>query len=321
MGSLSLICRLNPYSPKPVTKHTPSRYHHSPSPSSLPKSQFIKFSTMAAQSSPSQKPLNSVIVEQQRVIVKNNYGENLVGVLHETGSTKVVILCHGFQSSKDSRINRNLAEVLTKQGISIFRFDFSGNGESEGTFQYGNYIKEADDLHSVVMHFLGMKRVVGAIVGHSKGGDVVLVYASKYQDVPTVVNVSGRYNMERGIAERLGKDYMERIEKDGFIDVKDKEGNVQYRVTKESLMERLATDMHALCLLFGKDCRVLTVHGSADEIIPVEDAFEFAKVIANHKLHIVEGADHCYTKHPTELAEVVVDYITESFQTNSVIHH
>ncbi|KAI3854093.1 hypothetical protein MKW92_048652 [Papaver armeniacum] len=262
---------------------------------------------MAAQSSPFQKPHNSVIVEQQRVIVKNNSGENLVGILHETGSTKI-----------DSRINRNLAEVLTKQGISVFRFDFSGNGESEGTFQYGNYIKEADDLHSVVMHFVGLKRVVGAIVGHSKGGDVVLVYASKYHDVPIVVNLSGRYNMERGIAERLGKDYMERIEKDGFIDVKDKEGNVQYRVTKESLLERLATKMDALCLLFGKDCRVMTVHGSADEIIPVEDAFEFDKVIANHKLHIVEGADHCYTKHPTELAEVVVDYINESFQANTI---
>ncbi|RZC52960.1 hypothetical protein C5167_021388 [Papaver somniferum] len=231
MASLSMYCRLNPYSPKRLTKHTTSRYHHpsssssfSISPSSLPKSRFIKISSMAAQSVPSEKPLNSVIVEQQRVNVKNNYGENLVGILHETGSTKIVILCHGFQSSKDSRINRNLAEVLTKQGISAFRFDFSGNGESEGTFQYGNYIKEADDLHSVVMHFVGLKRVVGAIVGHSKGGDVVLVYASKYHDVPIVVNLSGRYNMERGIAERLGKDYMERIEKDGFIDVKDKEG-------------------------------------------------------------------------------------------------
>ncbi|KAI3862080.1 hypothetical protein MKW92_018652 [Papaver armeniacum] len=329
MASLSMYCRLNPYSPKPLTKHTPSRYHHHHSssslfpfsPSSLPKSQFIRFSTMAAQSSPSEKPLNSVIVEQQRVIVKNKSGENIVGILHETGSTKIVILCHGFQSSKDSRINKNLAEVLTKQGISAFRFDFSGNGESEGTFQYGNYIKEADDLHSVVMHFVGLKRVVGAIVGHSKGGDVVLVYASKYHDVPTVVNLSGRYNMERGIAERLGKDYMEIIEKDGFIDVKDKEGNVQYRVTKESLLERLSTKMDALCLLFGKDCRVLTVHGSADEIIPVEDAFEFDKVIANHKLHIVEGADHCYTKHPTKLAEVVVDYINESFQANTITLH
>jgi len=43
------------------------------------------------------------------------------------------------------------------------------------------------------------------------------------------------------------------------------------------------------------DCngRVLTVHGSADEVIPLEDAKEFAKIIPNYKLEIVEGADHC----------------------------
>ncbi|KAI3919564.1 hypothetical protein MKX01_018387 [Papaver californicum] len=142
-----------------------------------------------------------VIVEQERVIVKNMYGENLVGVLHETGSTRIVILCHGFQSSKDSRIKRNLAKVLTKQEISVFQFDFSGNGfrESEGTFQRGNYIKEADGLHFVVMHFIGMKRVVGTIVGHSKGEEMWCSYmlqSSKNYDVPTDANVSGRYNME-----------------------------------------------------------------------------------------------------------------------------
>lgn len=55
--------------------------------------------------------------------------------------------------------------------------------------------------------------------------------------------------------------------------------------------------------------RVLTVHGSADEVIPVEDAFEFAKLIPNHKLHIVEGANHCYTAHQEELASVMLDFL------------
>ncbi|XP_026451008.1 uncharacterized protein LOC113351193 [Papaver somniferum] len=257
---------------------------------------------------------SSVIVEEQTVIVKNKYGENLVGVLHETGSTKIVILCHGFRSSKDTPINTNLVEALTKQGISVFRFDFSGTGKSEGT-QHDEYIKEADDLRSVVLHFIGMKRVIDALVGHSKGGNVVLIYASKYHDVATLVNVSGRYNMEGGIAKRLGENYKERIEQDGFIDVEDKKGNCFFSFTAESLMERLAIDMGALCLSIGKDCRVLTVHSAADKIVPVEDAYEFAKVIVNHKLQVVERADHGYNndKHLSELAEIVVGYINELF--------
>lgn len=46
-----------------------------------------------------------------------------------------------------------------------------------------------------------------------------MLYASKYHDMRTVVNLSGRYDLKKGIAERLGEDFMERIKKDGYIDV------------------------------------------------------------------------------------------------------
>lgn len=64
--------------------------------------------------------------------------------------------------------------------------------------------------------------------------------------------------------------------------------------------------------------RVLTVHGSADEIIPVEDAMEFAKIIPNHKLHIIEAADHGYTSHQAELASVVLPFIKEGLQQTKI---
>ncbi|OVA08155.1 hypothetical protein BVC80_1721g10 [Macleaya cordata] len=256
--------------------------------------------------------LGKDVIEHQRITIENNYGEKLVGLLHETGSAEIVILCHGFRSTKETSVIVNLADALTKEGITVFRFDFSGNGESEGSFRYGYYRREADDLHAVVLYFSGVKRVITGILGHSKGGNVVLLYASKYQDVPKVINVSGRFDLERGTEERLGKDFMQRIKENGFIDVKGKEGNVLYRVTEDSLMDRLATDMRAACISIEKNCRVLTVHGSVDEITPVEDALEFAKIIPNHKLHIIDGADHCYTKHLPKLAEVVVDFIKES---------
>ncbi|MCH81986.1 hypothetical protein A2U01_0002781, partial [Trifolium medium] len=112
----------------------------------------------------------------------------------------------------------NLAAALEKDGISAFRFDFAGNGESEGSFQYGNYYREVEDLRAIVQHFREKKYVITAIVGHSKvsgesvvfrrfagnvafcrfvGGNVVLLYASKFKDIDTVVNISGRFNLAR----------------------------------------------------------------------------------------------------------------------------
>jgi pimeloyl-ACP methyl ester carboxylesterase len=86
-------------------------------------------------------------------------------------------------------------------------------------------------------------------------------------------------------------------------------GKSGYRVTEKSLMDRLSTDIHEACLKIDKECRVLTVHGSEDEVIPVEDAKEFAKIIPNHKLEIVEGANHGYTEHQSQLVSTVMEFI------------
>jgi hypothetical protein len=41
--------------------------------------------------------------------------------------------------------------------------------ESEGSFQYGNYYREVEDLRAIVQHFREKKYIITAIVGHSKG--------------------------------------------------------------------------------------------------------------------------------------------------------
>lgn len=60
----------------------------------------------------------------------------------------------------------------------------------------------------------------------SAGGNVVLLYASKYKDIHTVVNISGRFNLARGMESRLGKNFIQKIKQDGFIDVKNKRGEL-----------------------------------------------------------------------------------------------
>lgn len=41
-----------------------------------------------------------LMVENEKVIIENHHGEKLVGILHETGSNELVIICHGFRSTK-----------------------------------------------------------------------------------------------------------------------------------------------------------------------------------------------------------------------------
>ncbi|KAM1479183.1 hypothetical protein ACFX2I_026509 [Malus domestica] len=39
-------------------------------------------------------------VPQLKIVIPNKHSEKLVGILHETGSAEIVILCHGFRASK-----------------------------------------------------------------------------------------------------------------------------------------------------------------------------------------------------------------------------
>ena len=90
---------------------------------------------------------------------------------------------------------RTIANVFESAKITTFRFDFAGIGwvnevylllimkcmllallmfmsffrESQGSFQYGNYRREAEDLRSVLQHLRGENRVISTIIGHSKG--------------------------------------------------------------------------------------------------------------------------------------------------------
>ena len=57
---------------------------------------------------------------------------------------------------------------------------------------------------------------------------MVLLYASRYHDIHAVVNVSGRYDLKRGIVERFGEDLMQRLKENGYIEVKDKNGNLMF---------------------------------------------------------------------------------------------
>ena len=54
---------------------------------------------------------------------------------------------------------------------------------------------------------------------------MVVLYASLYDDVRMVVNLSGRFYLEKGIEERLGKEFLDRINKEGYIDVTNKSGS------------------------------------------------------------------------------------------------
>lgn len=116
--------------------------------------------------------------------------------------------------------------------------------------------------------------------------------------------------------DRLGgPEALQKLEEEGVLDIKDASGNVQYQVKKKDLRDRLTTNMHAACLAIPEPTRVLTIHGINDEVVPADDAYQFAQRIQKHKLLLIKDADHSYQSHQSELAKHVLDFLQESLQS------
>lgn len=57
---------------------------------------------------------------------------------------------------------------------------------------------QAGDIDAAVKFLSGLGKTASGLLGHSKSGSSVLLYASKYGQIPRVVCVSGRYDHKRG---------------------------------------------------------------------------------------------------------------------------
>ena len=71
--------------------------------------------------------------------------------------------------SRDGFHNIEISKRLVAKhvgAVKVFRFNFSGNGESEGRFSYANYHKEVEDLRAAIEYFTQVAKCkVRAIIG------------------------------------------------------------------------------------------------------------------------------------------------------------
>ncbi|WP_341220147.1 alpha/beta hydrolase [Polaribacter atrinae] len=119
---------------------------------------------------------------------------------------KVVVFCHGYKGFKDWGAWNLLAETFAKAGFFFIKFNFSHNGGTAENpidfpdleaFGNNNYTKELDDLESVIDWIATnttYKNEVDvndiSIIGHSRGGGIVLLKANEDARVKKVISLA-----------------------------------------------------------------------------------------------------------------------------------
>jgi len=122
----------------------------------------------------------------------NSIGEKLSGTLHRPSVSNGFgfVIGHCFTCSRHTRILIDLSNALTDIGFCVLRFDFSGNGQSEGRFEDSTYSKQIDEMISAVAYMKKNKADHVLIGGHSMGGMVSLFTAAQNQDIAGVISLA-----------------------------------------------------------------------------------------------------------------------------------
>jgi len=230
-------------------------------------------------------------MDQKTISFKNRSGDILRGVLHHDISVAIhgkAILCHGMDSAKNSDKLIHLAQSLAERGILALRFDFRYVGESTGDFADITYSGEVEDLHAAYDFMQRHQPGKIVIFGSSMGGTVALLFASEKADVAAVVTLAAPLHPENFPKRLLTPEQLQRWRELGYTTYYGRRLNISLL----NDLERINVPKAARRIR----CPVLILHGDADEVVPVAEAYELYEILTGPKrLAIFKNTDHRFS--------------------------
>ena len=247
----------------------------------------------------------------KKVYFENSNGDKLCGVLSNPSGNKtkpIIIMAHGFSTSKDSGTYVSLANNLDSYKISSFRIDFYGHGESEGKFEDITVSEAVDDILQAIkfLKSKGYKKI--ELMGGSFGGIASIMAASKSKDLHLLVLKSPVSNyLEKEMETKSKKELME-WKKKGYRYYESGDGR------KLKLNYTFFEDFknnNGFKVASKISIPTFIVHGDADETVPYKQSVKTAKLMPNCKLHTVKEANHHYDGegHKEEALEAMTKFI------------
>lgn len=202
----------------------------------------------------------------------------------------MALVTHCFTCSKESAASSKLATTLVEHGFGVMRFDFTGQGASDGELANAGFASNVDDV-VLAADWLGKNhRSPQLLVGHSLGGAAVIAAARVLPGVRAVATVGAPSNLDHLIGLLGGA--RAQIERDG-------EAEVVIAGRAFQVRQGLLDEMEGVRLLdqvrhLGRP--LLVLHAAEDEVVDVTHGEAIFAAAAHPKGFVsLDGADHLLT--------------------------
>ncbi len=226
----------------------------------------------------------------QTLEIENAEGLRLAALLEQPAdgrTTACALFAHCFTCGKDIKAAFHISKALTRSGIAVLRFDFTGLGQSEGDFADTNFSSNVNDLIAAARFMEDRGMAPRLLVGHSLGGAAV-IQAAVVIDSARAVAVIGApatpaHVMQHFTASRV------QIENEGQAAVHLAGRDI--RIKKQFLDDVDRVDLDAALQQLGR--ALLILHAPTDDVVGIKEASRIYRAARHPKSFIsLDGADH-----------------------------
>lgn len=227
-----------------------------------------------------------------KIQFQNNQGQNLAAILElpEEKPIGYAIFAHCFTCNKNLTAVRSIGKALNSKGIAVFRFDFTGLGESEGDFEDTNFSSNVEDIIAAANFLEVNYEAPKILVGHSLGGAAVIFAASKIKSIQAIATVGAPANPEH--VSHIFEDSISEIEGTG-------EANMAIGGRPFKIKQQFLNDIRSQKLqVAAKELNVpiLIFHSPIDTTVEIENAAKIYKAAKHPKSFVsLDKADHLLT--------------------------
>ncbi|MCK8602087.1 bifunctional alpha/beta hydrolase/OsmC family protein [Desulfoferrobacter suflitae] len=226
----------------------------------------------------------------QKILFKNHEGHELAGRLDLPLDEKpfaYAIFAHCFTCTKNLNAVVNIDRALTRQGIGVLRFDFTGLGESEGEFAETNFSSNVADLAAAADFLKDNFAAPKLLIGHSLGGAAVLQAAGRIDSCAAVATIAAPADPS-SVTRHLGNTTQE-IEQRGEAEIT--LGGRKFRIKKQFLEDLEQVQMEDTIRNLGRP--LLLFHSPQDAVVGIENARKIFETARHPKSFIsLDKADH-----------------------------
>jgi len=200
------------------------------------------------------------------------------------------LFAHCFTCSKNIKAIAHISRALTREGLAVLRFDFTGLGESEGDFADTNFSSNVDDLIVAADFLKSNYQAPEILIGHSFGGAAVLQAAGRIPSSKAVVSIAAPSTPQH-VTRTLGSAATS-IQNQGQADVT--LGGRTFTLKKQFLDDLNFVNMAET--LKNLDRALLVLHSPIDETVGIENAAQIFQAARHPKSFIsLDTADHLLT--------------------------